>query len=349
MNHPSGAVQGVLGPIAGDALGVTLRHEHVFVRNPSFVEPDAMTAGTRGDEPVRLDNLGWIRWNWTSNRDNLILNDEEAAVVDLTRYRAAGGVTIVDPTLRGIGRDAAALQRVARRTGLNLVMGCGYYVAETHPAGLAGRPPESIAEDLLGDLREGVDGTDARAGFIGEIGCAWPMRDAERLVLRAAAIAQRQTGVALMVHPGRNRAAPFEIVEVLRAEGIDLSRVILAHLDRTVTDLDGLRALAADGLWLAFDNVGLEPSHYPFPVPGIDTLSDAQRLDLLARCLDAGLGDRILLSQDICTKHRLARFGGHGYDHLLTNIRPWMRRRGFGLPDIERIFVGNPARMLTGT
>lgn len=349
MIGAGGTVQTVLGPVAADALGVTLHHEHLFIRNPSFVEPDAATAGARGDEPVGLDNLGWIRWNWTSNRDNLRLDDEETAVAELARFRTAGGLTIVDPTVRGIGRDAAALQRVARRTGLHLVMGCGYYVAETHPPGLAERSPEAIAADLLSDLGEGVDRTDARAGFIGEIGCSWPMRDAEERVLRAASIAQRQTGVALMVHPGRDRRAPFEIVEILRREGVDLSRVVLAHLDRTITDLDGLRALAADGPWLALDNIGLEPSHYPFPVAGIDTLSDAQRLDLLARCLDAGLGDRMLLSQDICTKHRLARFGGHGYDHLLTNIRPWMLRRGFQPADIARLFVHNPARMLSGS
>ena len=114
-----------------------------------------------------------------------------------------------------------------------------------------------------------------------------------------------------------------------------------------MTDVDGLRELAAAGVWLSFDNFGLEPSHYPFDVPGIDTLSDAQRLDLVARCMDAGLSAQLLLSQDICTKHRLARYGGHGYDHFLSNIRPWMLKRGFTGSDIEQLLVHNPARWLT--
>ena len=250
--------------------------------------------------------------------------------------------------MAGIGRDALALARVSRRSGVAIVMGSGYYVVTSHPPGLATQTAEQIAAGIERDLTEGVPGTNVRAGFIGEIGCSWPMADAEARVLRAAAIAQRRTGVALMVHVGRDRRAPFEIVERLEGDGADLSRVVLAHLDRTVLDVEGLRQLAASGAFLAFDNFGLESSRYPFPVEGIDTLSDAQRLDLVSRCLDAGLADQLLLSHDICTKHRLARYGGYGYDHMLTNIRPWMLQRHFAAADIDRLLVANPARLLAG-
>ena len=48
-----------------------------------------------------------------------------------------------------------------------------------------------------------------------------------------------------------------------------------------------------------------------------------------AACSTPGYGDRVVLSHDICTKHRLAAYGGHGYGHLLAEVVPWMRQRGF--------------------
>ena len=40
------------------------------------------------------------------------------------------------------------------------------------------------------------------------------MTDNERKVLRGAAQAQQDTGASLLIDPGRNEAAPFEIREV---------------------------------------------------------------------------------------------------------------------------------------
>ena len=74
--------------------------------------------------------------------------------------------------------------------------------------------------------------------------------------------------------------------------------------------------------------------------------SDAQRLDMVRGLIDAGYGSRILVSHDVCTKHRLARYGGHGYDHLVSNVMPWMRQRGFSDAEIDAIFVRNPAEFL---
>ncbi len=74
--------------------------------------------------------------------------------------------------------------------------------------------------------------------------------------------------------------------------------------------------------------------------------SDAQRLDSIKHVADAGYSDRIVIGQDICTKHRLVKYGGHGYGHILENIVPKMRRKGFSENAIRAITVGNPARIL---
>ena len=75
------------------------------------------------------------------------------------------------------------------------------------------------------------------------------------------------------------------------------------------------------------------------------TLSDAQRLDLVRAVLDEDLLEHVVLSHDICTKHRLAAYGGHGFGHLLGEIVPWMWQRGFSAAETRTITVDNPARL----
>jgi phosphotriesterase-related protein len=273
-----------------------------------------------------------------------VVDDEDVAVEELLRFRNVGGRTIVDPSIEGVGRNPEALARVSRATGVNIVVGSGYYVEETHPTWIKDQPAELVAERIIEDIRHGIGDTGVRAGLIGEIGCTWPLAISERRVLDAAAIAQRETGAALMVHPGRNPYSPFEIIDHLERADADLSRVVLAHLDRTVQDLDTLRELAESGIFLEFDLFGMETSLYPYFWTGLDVLSDAQRLALVEGLLAAGLTDRLLVSHDICTKHRLARYGGHGYDHIIRNIVPWMRRRGVSDEEIDAILIANPAR-----
>ncbi len=338
-------VRTVLGPIPADVLGPTLIHEHLLIRNPSFVEPSGAAQRTRAHEPVGLTNLGWVRRHWTSSADNLVLDDEALAVRELAAFMDAGGRTMVDATVPGIGRDPLALVRIALAAGVHVVMGCGAYVGATHPPEIEALDEEGIVEHLLHEWYAGVGDTGIRPGFIGEVGCSWPLLDRERTVLRAVARVQGATGAALMVHPGRDAAAPGEIVRILESAGADLDRVAIAHLDRTITETSGLLELSASGVYLEFDCFGLEGSYYPFD-PTKATLSDAQRLDLVRALLDAGLGDRIVLAQDICSKHRLAAYGGHGYGHLVAEVVPWMWQRGFTRAETTAIFVDNPARLL---
>jgi len=50
-----------------------------------------------------------------------------------------------------------------------------------------------------------------QAGIIGEIGCSWPLHKDERKVLLAAALASKETGAAICVHPGRDETAPAKV------------------------------------------------------------------------------------------------------------------------------------------
>ena len=340
-----GLVQTVLGPVQPSELGATTTHEHLYI-DFSFMYRPAQDSPSQelGDAPITLENLGWIRRNYYSNRSNLHLMDLDTTIGEVRKYREVGGGAIVDATSTGIGRNPEALAQISRESGVHIVMGAGFYVAAVHPEDMDARSVEDLAREITGDIVEGVDGSGVKAGVIGEVGCTWPLAPNERKSLSAAAIAQTETGAAILIHPGRHPDAPLEILEVLANGGADLSRVIMGHLDRTVFEFDALQNIAASGCYLEWDLFGNEGSYYP--LAEIDMPSDAQRLGFIKRAVEAGYSDRIVIGQDICTKHRLVKYGGHGYGHILENIVPKMRRKGFSEDEIRAVTVENPATIL---
>ncbi len=343
-----GLVQTVLGPVSPSELGPTTTHEHLhldfsFMYRPAQDTPNEELA----DAPITLENLGWIRRNYYSNRTNLTLMDLDTTIGEIRRYREVGGGAIVDATLAQIGRDPDALAAISRESGVHIIMGSGYYVDIAHPEDMDERSVDDLAREIVGDIVEGVGDSGIRAGVIGEVGCTWPLTPNERKSLSATAIAQQETGAAISIHPGRHPDAPLEILDLLTNAGADVSRVIMGHLDRTAFEFDSLQSIAASGCYLEWDLFGNEGSYYP--LAEIDMPSDAQRLDFIKRAADAGYTDRIVMGHDIATKHRLVRYGGHGYGHILENIVPKMRRKGFSEETIRAITADNPARILTLT
>ena len=338
-------VQTVLGVVEPGDLGPTTTHEHLLIDfSCMFKEPEEATERFRAHQPVVMENLGWVRYHSFANLANLMLIDEQEATAEAMLYMRAGGGTIVDATTIGIGRDPLALARIARATGLNIVMGAGYYVDAVHPEGMDGLTEARITQQLIDEVRVGVGDTRVKAGIIGEIGCSWPLAQNERKVLRAAAAAQQETGAAVLIHPGRDPSAPREILDVLAEAGGDVGRTIMGHLDRTISDTKDLLDLAASGCYLEYDLFGWEVSHYPLST--LDMPSDAQRLDFIQLLLAEGYGDKVVVAQDIFAKHRTIKYGGHGYAHIIDNIVPRMRQKGFSADEIDAIIVGNPAEVL---
>ena len=341
-----GLVQTVLGPVSPSELGATTTHEHLHIDFSRMYRPAQDSPSEQlADAPITLENLGWIRRHYYSNRANLQLTDLDTAIEEVGKFREVGGGAIVDATSTGISRNPDALARISRETGVHIVMGSGYYVAAAHPDDMDDRSVEDLAREIVGDIVEGVAGSGVRAGIIGEVGCSWPLEPNERKSLLASANAQQETGAAILIHPGRHQDSPSEILDVLASGGAEISRVIMGHLDRTVFEFDVLQRIAATGCYLEWDLFGNEGSYYP-AAPGTDMPSDARRLDFIGRIADAGYTDRIVIAQDIFTKHRLIRYGGHGYGHIFENIVPTMRRKGFPEATIQAITVRNPAEIL---
>ena len=340
-----GLVQTVLGTVSPSELGPTSTHEHLYLDFSFMYRPAQDTPSPElADAPITLENLGWIRRNYYSNRSNLTLLDVDTTIGEVRRYREVGGGAIVDATLAQIGRNPEALAAISHESGVHIIMGSGFYVDIAHPEDMYERSAEDLAREIIGDIVDGVGDTGIRAGVIGEVGCTWPLTPNERKSLMAAAIAQQETGAAILVHPGRHPDAPLEIMGLLADGGADISRVIMGHLDRTVFEFDALQGIAASGCYLEWDLFGNEGSYYP--LAEIDMPSDAQRLEFIRRIAEVGYADRIVMGHDIATKHRLVRYGGHGYGHILENIVPKMRRKGFSEETVRAITVDNPARIL---
>jgi phosphotriesterase-related protein len=352
------SVTTVLGPLAPGNLGVVLPHEHLVVDTTCYWEPPADPAERAlAESPVEMSKLGLLRRNLFALRDNLVLTDVELAVEEATAFRELGGGTIVDLTLPDIGRDPAALAEISRATGLNVVMGCGHYIHLAHPPELDAEPVDAVADRLVAEIEHGVGGSGIRPGIIGEIGTWHPLHPNEEKVLRAAARAQLATGLALTVHVHIAARRGHDVLDILvEQDGVDPSRVVLGHLDIAFGHLDAdytsvlgyHRSLAARGCWVEYDTVGAEVfAPGGGDVPPFWTALDLTRARAVAEMVEAGFGDRLLLSHDVFTKSQLLRYGGFGYGHVLRDFRHRLREVGLGDADVRRLLEDNPQRMLT--
>jgi phosphotriesterase-related protein len=343
----AGKIQTVLGTIGPDELGVTLTHEHLLI-DLSVVYETPASASEKGffNSPVSLETLGRIRHHGAVNADNARLEDIDTAIDETNLYRQYGGASLLEVSSMGLSRDPIGLARISRATEVNVIMGASYYVAAAHPPDMASISEDEIVAQIVRDVTEGADGTDIRSGVIGEVGCSWPLTDNERKVLQASARAQTMTGAPLLIHPGRDETAPMEIIGILAAAGADLDRTIMGHIDRTALLHDTRKQIADAGCYLNWDLFGREESYYPSGAK-IDMPNDATRMDDISAIISEGFGGKVLVAHDICSKHRLMRYGGHGYHYILAHIVPRMRVRGFSNEAIDDILVNNPRDVLT--
>ena len=282
-----GRVQTVLGPIAPGDLGPTLMHEHLLcdIRHPSQRKPESL-----GPE-LALDNVWAINYGTVKNAArNFLLDARDVATEEIRLMLAAGGRSVVDLSSGGLSPDPLGLVEIARATGAHIVMGCGHYVHDYQDPTNAVRAVEDLAEEMVESVQDGVWGTSVRAGIIGEIGCSAPWTPQEQRVMQAAVLAQRQTGAALNVHPGRHPDQPQEAADFIRVKGGRMDRVVISHIDRTIFDAERLRRLADTGCVLEWDLFGQESSFYR--LADIDMPNDAVRLRAIRGLIERGTWPR---------------------------------------------------------
>jgi phosphotriesterase-related protein len=341
----SGHVMTVLGPLPIEQMGVTLMHEHILIdASGKWVAPSCCGERHIGEQKVHIGILGALRMNPLMNRDNCQLFDPDLAAEELMKFRDLGGQTVVDPTNIGIGRDPLALQRISRRTGLNIVMSTGFYLEPSHPAYVRGKSIEALAEQLVFEVGGAPGKPDVMAGMIGEICVSATFTAEEEKSLRAAARASAATHVPLSVHlPGWVRHG-HRVLDIVEHEGADLSHTVLCHMNPSHLDTAYQHSIAERGAWLEYDMIGMD---YYYADEQAQSPSDEENARAIRALIDAGHIGRVLLSQDVFLKMMLTRFGGYGYGYILEHFVPRLRRHGVTDAQIETMLVRNPQRVFS--
>lgn len=330
----------VRGPIAADQLGVTLMHEHVlndcrcWWHAPRTPERQYLAEGF-----VCMEILGELRQDPFVNRHNITLDDEPLAILELKDFAAAGGNTIVEPTCQGIGRNPLALRRISEATGLNIVMGAGYYLASSHPEKVTRLTVRAIADEIVHEALHGVDGTDVRIGLIGEIGVSADFTAAEEKSLRGAAQAQVRTGLPLMVHlPGWLRLG-HRVLDIVADEGADLNHTVLCHMNPSHADIAYQSELADRRAFIEYDMIGMD---FFYADQQVQCPSDEDAARSIVTLVEGGYLDRILLSHDVFLKMMLTRYGGNGYAYILKHFLPRLKRHGLDDATLQTLMRDNP-------
>lgn len=293
-------VQTIRGPIEVDDLGFTLSHEHLTAGGPAM------------------------------DRIPSVYNEDEAYAVNLQALalaKAAGVRSMIDLTTMDLGRQVRLLQRVAdANTGVNIVCATGIY--RWVPAYFLLREPDDIAEFLLGEINDGIEGTDIRAGIIK---LAWDLeyrldegpyspRAALERCARGAARAAKAAGVPISCHTLAADELGTPLLDLFEDEGLDLAAVTIGHSNDS-TDLEYLKRIAGRGANLGFDRYG-----------GIRPVEENERRAALASALVAeGFGDQVSLGHD---GSPYMRFGMNRptdfncWTYVPDHEVPWLRANG---------------------
>ena len=132
----------------------------------------------------------------------------------------------------------------------------------------------------------------------------------------------------------------FKVIDAIAAEGADVGRVIMGHSNSIAANVPFMRRLLERGVYIQFDTLGRVGSR----LGGVD---DGKVAIGIVELIKAGYGDRILLSQDVCHKIELKKYGGTGYSYVLEFVVPELTRLGVTAEQIHSILVENPRRVLT--
>ena len=305
----SDEVMTVRGRIRAARMGVTLTHEHLLAHFTPHTEGARQPTGYDRDEVVKV------------------------ALPYLARIRAQGCRTFVDATAVGLGRDVRLLRQLSKRSGLNILTTTGNYAAAEYrflPQYAYDSSPEMLARRWIDEWTHGIDGTEVRPGFIklGFNGRA--LSDVEKTLIRAGAIAHRETGMTIGAHTGPAVAA-FEQLAILTAMGVHPSAWIWIHAQNE-TDLAQHVDAAKQGAWISFDGIGPD--------------SLEAHVNMVVNLRDHGLLAHALISQDAGWYSVGEPNGGtfRTFDTVFTSFIPALRNHGFAQADIDTLLVRNPAK-----
>jgi phosphotriesterase-related protein len=345
----------VKGSISPDELGITAAHEHMYIdiEKAWLLQSADPYKRTFIDKPVTIDILGMLHRNPLICRDNLRYRDDALALAEATDFKSLGGKTIVDATNKYMGRKPQGLRKISEITGLNVVASTGFYLEPAHPPYVATRPVDEIAAEMVEEITRGMDGTEIKAGIIGELGTSLRTTPNEKKVLEASARAHLETKVPVWIHTERPGREGMKLLDILQKNDVDLTKVVIGHCSDGLATPKGMdigyqEGLADRGAYLAYDTFGHE--EYTDEGWGSEPVVMARDSDLvnaIVQLVKDGYLSQILLSTDVCFKIHLKSYGGWGIGHILRNVVPMLKRSGLDQKQVEALLADNPRKLFS--
>ncbi|MBQ0105879.1 MAG: hypothetical protein KBT47_07580 [Armatimonadetes bacterium] len=337
----------VLGEKKIEDLGYILPHEHIFIDlTNEFAVPENPEFAKVCFDELSLETFGNIRLNPYLMKDNFILDNYDVMLNELKIFKAHGGNTIIDNTNIGINRDVNILKKISSESGVNVICGSGYYTGDTHPESINDKTEKDIAEEILSEFECGIDGTDIKPGIIGEIGTSKAITENEKKSLIGSALAQKELHAPMQIHLHPWGVTGLEVCKMLKPLDVDMSKIVICHIDVEL-NMDLLKKLLDYGVYIQFDNIAKE---FFIPDPGAYAdgpfASDRERAEILKKLCDMGYASQILLSNDVCLKQMLHKYGGWGFDYILVTFREMMKFYGVSEEDTNKILFDNPKNWL---
>jgi phosphotriesterase-related protein len=293
-----------LGPKGADELGMLLPHEHVFVDLRTWDQPGYAEA----DPAAVIDLMG----------------------PEIEHAKAAGATAIVECSTVGVGRRADIDAAVSAATGFPLVIPTGIYREPWVPRWAHDAGEEGLHDWMLRELTDEIAGTGVQAGWIKLSAGDDGLTPCETKILRAAARAANETGCVIGSHTIRGRVVRDQL-DILETAGVKPDRFIWIHT-QAEPDLDLHLEIARRGSWIEYDAIGS------------DDFDDSHFVEQITRALDAGVGDRVLLSQDRGAFDPAQPRGGtpRPYTYLAERFLPQLRSAGLDGSDITDLTHRNP-------
>ncbi|MEW5868263.1 MAG: esterase [Chloroflexota bacterium] len=296
-----------LGPKLPDDLGMILPHEHIFVDLRTWNIPGYAQAET--DDVIRL------------------------MAPELARAREAGVSAIVECSTVGVGRRADIDRAVSEATDLPLVVPTGIYREPWVPTWAHAASEAELAEWMLGELQGEIEQSQVQAGWIKLSAGDDGLTACETKILRAAVSAARETNAVIGSHTIRGRVVRDQL-DIIEAMGYPPERFIWIHT-WAEPDFELHLEMGRRGAWLEYDAIG-----------NADLENDEYYIQNIQRLLDAGLGDRLLLSQDRGWYDPALPGGGvpKPFTYLPEQFLPKLRGAGVDEATIRQLTHTNPFR-----
>jgi phosphotriesterase-related protein len=245
------------------------------------------------------------------------MRDVDLMAEELRAAQRDGVACLVDAGLEGTGMDLEFIRAAAKKSGLPVVKGAGFYTEPFYPKEV----PAMSEEQLVRALLRQVD--TYPAGVFGEIGSWDEISAVERKVFRAVGRAHVATNLSIFTHTGIPGKSALEQLDILEDAGVDPRRVAIGHLGN-LNDANVYvhKTLCRRGAYVGFDRQGGR--------------GDAAAVPLVIAMLDAGFTDHVLISGD----------ASRSYGRPLTAFLPQLKAAGADDATLHHIMVDNPRRFL---